>query len=345
MRLTLAGKIVVYLAVLGGLYVLWTRVPHQVGRVEMPRGVQPAGAEAPPEPAKGHEGFRIGYVGASPAVDAAPLKDAGASLVAEERVGRILAGLESGALDAAVLDFPSVVYASEKGATPFHTVLLVSWRTGADAITVRSGGAWQPAGFTAFEPKTSGEYVARVALDSGRYSPQEKSAGRNQLNAEAAGAQSRAPDAAAGRLDRMTPQERGWTVYRTSEDLDVRMPDVLVVNTRWAHADAARTTALVKAFVDGQHRLHGDAAAWEAFVREQSRTLGLPEAEVAEQMRPAPVEDQLAFAGLAKPGIRYTDLVLRQIAVLNPGPRPPSPDFTVLVDPRPMMEALRVGAP
>lgn len=342
MRLTLAGKIVLYIVVLAGLYALWTRVPHTTRRVEFRKPAPRVEAPAAPVP-ESHEGIRIGYTGAPPALDAAPLKEVGAALQEAGGVAEILAGLQSGALDAAVLDFPCVVYASRAGATPFHTVLLVSWRKGADVITVKSGGPWQPAGFTDFTPHTSGEYLARLALESSRYSPQEKSAGRNQLNAEDAGARSGAPDAAAGRLDRMAPRERGWPVDRTSEDLDAPMPDVLVVNTEWARDNAAKVTALVRAIRAGQDSLLSDKDRWAAWLRAWSQTLGRPEAEVAEQMRPAPLEDQLAFVGLAPKGMKYTEVVLRQLRALQPGPRPPD-DVTVRVDPRPLLDAEGISA-
>jgi ABC-type nitrate/sulfonate/bicarbonate transport system substrate-binding protein len=337
-RLTLAGKIVVYIAAVAGLCFLWTRLPHEVRHVNAPAALstEPDARPAPTEPT----GHRIGYAGSPPAVAAAALKAADVSLEAMESVPKLLDAVGSGALTGAVVDFPSVVYASRKGTTRFHTVLLVSWRTGADAVVVRSGGPWRPDGRTDFTPATSGEYLARLVLDSARYSPQEKAAGRKWLGANPPDAGADAWDAAAGRLDRMSPVERGWPVYRAADDEETRMPDVLIVNTKWARNAPVAVTSLVRAWRRGQDAMTPDAAAWKDYASQESQALGIPESEVLRQMRPAPLEDQLAFAGLAEKGMKYTELVLRQLAVLEPGPRPPSADFAVLLDPRPLADAV-----
>jgi ABC-type nitrate/sulfonate/bicarbonate transport system substrate-binding protein len=301
---------------------------------------QPAPPPVAVEEPRDHAGVLVGYVGSPPAVAAAALKPADATLKEMPLVSMALADLNAGALDAAVVDYPSVVFASRKGTTPFHIVLLVSWRYGADAITVKNGGPWKPAGWTDFAPATSGEYIARLVLDSSRYSPQEKAAGRKRLDALASGGQSNAPDAAAGRLDRMTAVERGWPRYVTTEDLREAMPDVLVVNTKWARREPKKVTALARAWLDGQKRMVDDASGWKVFVEAESRRAGLPFDAAEEEIRPAPLAEQLAFVGLAEPGLKYTDLALHQGTILRDGPTPSAPDFTVLVDSRPMADAI-----
>jgi hypothetical protein len=338
-RLTLAGKIVVYIAAVAGLGVLWTRLPHELRHVNAPVAL-PTEPDARPEPPAAPRGLRIGYTGSPPAVDAAALKPVDASLQPIESVPKLLDAVRSGTLNGAVVDFPSVVFASRKGMTPFHTVLLVSWRTGADAIVVKTGGAWRPGGRTDFMPGTSGEYFVRIVLDSARYSPQEKAAGDKWLSAGRPDARLDAWDAAAGRMDRMSAVERGWPAYRAADDTDTRMPDVLIVNTKWARNAPEAVTSLVRAWRKGQDAMTQDAAPWRDFARRESQTLGIPESEVWRRMRPAPLEDQLAFSGLADKGMKYTELVLRQLTVLEPGPQPPSADFAVLLDPRPLADAV-----
>jgi ABC-type nitrate/sulfonate/bicarbonate transport system substrate-binding protein len=357
MRLKFAGKVVLFALGLAGLYALWRQVPRraqQPWRIPFVRLHVPEhrNVAAPQETAVPHEGILIGYAGAPPpatvdlsrpGVNVQPAfgreTNQAVSLRERETSAELLKDVGSGRLDAAVVDFPAVVYAARKGDVPFHVVLLVSWRRGADVLTVRGGGPWKPAEGIVAEPDASGAYLALAVLASGRYSPQDVTIGRKYVQEPAAIGSTPGSGAAAGRWDRLPREARGWPVWRRAEDMGLQMPDVLVVNTKWARRHPETVTELVRSWLRGQEAAGRSPANWKRFVREQAKGSGTDRRTLEESLRPAPLEDQLAFAGLREKGTRYAALVVRQLRTIESGPRPPDPRFTVPMDPAPLSGA------
>lgn len=347
MRLSLAGKLLVFAAGVAALFAAWRQMPRR-----------PAAEPAPvapltlPDPAPGGDAgaeVRIGYSGAPPPV--APGWDAphgfAARLKAESRLSptlvegsgprALLKDVADGALKAAVVDLPTVVFAARKAAPPYHVVLLVRWRPEAHAIVVRDGGAWDPAGGILVEPGTSGEYLARAALASGRCSPADVAAGRDALARPSARS-----GAAAGLRETLPEEARAWPVWKTAEDFGLRVPDVLVVQRQWARRNPEATAGLLRAWIAVQEDLNEDPAPRKTMALQRAPALGLSVLATEEALQPAPLEDQMAFAGLSGDTGLYGRLITQQMRVLEPGPRPLAPGFHVPMDPAPLAAAAPV---
>jgi len=132
MRVKPLGRVVLFLLFLGGMYALWIRLPASFrqwdpvalkDRIPVP-DLKPVTGDADTPVADPHPGWAIGFAGTPPPalVDVTqtdrPAPALAATLgedivlVRESGPNQLLEGLRGGALDAAVLDFPSVVYAS-----------------------------------------------------------------------------------------------------------------------------------------------------------------------------------------------------------------------------------------
>ena len=351
MRLSLLGKFVILALTLVALVAVWLMMPDSWRRQPRPIRVTVKKAEV----ASQHEGVILGYVAVPPlaVLDLSATKPvpsqtlstsvAGILLKAEENPARALRKVVSGDWDAAVVDFPTVVYAS-KGRNPgFRVVLPVSWREGADRLMTRTDVSnWHQLKGTAYIPATSSEYVIRSLLQDLRLSPAHAEKVIMRMKAvETLAGSSEKHDAVAGRIDQMGRPPVGWSSRPVTDGIEQRrrMPDVLVVSDTYARRSPEGTVNLVRAFLDGGAAFAGPSIEKSAFVKEQAARMGISANEVVRQMKPAPVEDVLSFmgVGVTRPG--YSDLVETQMSRTASGGPKPLLETRVPVDNEPLIQA------
>lgn len=351
MRLTLLGKFVILALALVALVAVWLMMPDSWRRQPRPLRVVVYNREA----VKQHEGVILGYVAVPPLAvtdltgtnpvpsQALGTSVAGITLEAEANPVHALRKVASGVWDAAVVDFPTVVYASQERNSGFRVVLPVSWRKGADRLMTRTGVSnWHQLKSTAYIPATSSEYVIRTLLQDLRLSPAraEKVITRMKPVETLAGFLDK-HDAVAGRIDQMGCPPVGWSLRTVTDGVEQRrlMPDVLVVSDTYARNNPEETVNLVRAFLNGGAAFPGLSPEKTAFVKEQAARMGISAKEVVRQMRPAPMEDVLSFmgVGVSRPG--YSDLVETQMSRTATGGPKPLLETRVSVDNQPLIQA------
>ncbi|HEY3266072.1 MAG TPA: hypothetical protein VGM37_04040 [Armatimonadota bacterium] len=350
MRLRFAGKLAAFALGLAGLYGLW-RATSTV-RHRLPRA-RPVAAILPRAVPSAHDGFVIGYAGCPPpaALDLSQpgvvpnpaLADGLGQPVRLERVSWAdanqdpVSGLASGSLDAAVVDYPSVVRAAMDGEAPPPVVLLVSWRAGSDAVRTEDG---KPApADQAVDTTRSGsaDYLMAVVYGSARYSPEEKSKALRTIRDGAARSPNGAAKAIAGRVDQMPARARQWPTWQSTAKLPAAMPDVLVVSAALARRSPETVTRLVRAWLKGQEAISGNTSDWKRYVAEQAKATGINAEDLSRQLAPASVTDQMAFAGLAGGMAGYARLAAKQARAVTSGPLP---DFSAPMDAGPLRDAI-----
>lgn len=352
MRLRPLGKLLLFAIVLGTLYAGYRLAPPRYRSVDwrvslpnLPRvsiGRPHTGVQAP-EPVAVLTP-RVAVAGLPPPALSAMAGSAEAA-VPSLRCDNSLAaldGIRSGRATAAVVDLPSAVYAAQAGSAPFRVVLLVGWRSGSDVIVSARPGDWRPGDRVAFLKGTSGEYLVRRALDASLPPALRKSLEDGLMPLSTLDHAADVADALAGRRDQLPAAARNWNVLfsLSSERLEDRIPDVLVVSEPWAREKPEEVDALVRRWLDAQSRLRWGGVTTRDYYESFARASGLDELEVQSEMAPAGVEDQLDFVGTAGRRGTWAKLAARQ-ALLTARSKATAPEpAPVVVDPRPLQRAL-----
>jgi hypothetical protein len=354
MRLRPLGKLLLFALVLGTLYAGYRLAPARyrsvdwrVGLPDLPKvtfrrpgaGIsvqtpEPVAVSAPGVAVAGLPPPTLEQLSGS-ADGSVPVVSSGTSLAALDNV-------RTGRATAAVVDFPSVVYAAQSGKAPFRVVLLVGWRRGSDVVVSVRAGDWRAGDRIAFLKGTSGEYVVRRALDAPLPPALRKSLEDGLMPLTTLNHAAEVADALAGRRDQLPPAARTWNVRNavSSDRLEDRIPDVLVVSETWAREKPEDVDALVRRWLDAQTRLQWGGATARRYYETYGRGAGMDELEVLEEMAPATVAEQVEFVGTGGQRGTWSKLAARQALLTERSKAEAAEVAPIVVDPRPLQHAL-----